>query len=316
MVSVELPPLPVSGFEVYETVNNPEFKTSSASDDKFVALNGKTKEIAYYDGMLKNSFDEDYDGISNTGSVSFTEIDSSRFYKGKKVCLKKANHTGKTLEWDDLESCLLGFISEITFTVDGVDVKLVGMSKLLEQEKEFSFTKTKRSKILKEIIETAGLKADIVLDGLKDDVISYTNVSSSGGGSNNYNITGEIADVAHQICEGLTTEYDKAYAIWKYCHDNFKYVGYSGSLRGAEGCFKKKGGNCCDHANVVVKMLRAENIKAAYKHSSGCYGGKGHVWACAYCEGKWYDIDASVKSRGFNQVGQGCTGSRQESINF
>ena len=167
---------------------------------------------------------------------------------------------------------------------------------------------------MKKIIESAGLKCKIELDGLKDDVIDYTNVSSSG--SSNNNITGEIADKAHEICQGLTSDLEKAKAIWKWCHDNLKYVGYSNSRRGADGCYKKKGGNCCDHAHVVVEMLKAENIKAAYKHSSSCYGGRGHVWACAYCDGKWYDIDASVKSRGFNQVGEGCTASRQNSINF
>ena len=311
---IVLPPFPLSGLEVYNTVNNPEFKVSENSNENFVALNGTIKEIAYYDDMLSNSASEDYEGMSNTGSVSIVSIDKARVFKGKKIALKKQIDTGKPLVWTDLETMLLGFISEITFNTKGVDLKLVGMSKLLDQEKEFTFKKTKRSVILKKIIESAGLKCEINLDGLKDDVTNYSNVSSSG--SNSSNVTGEIADKAHEICQNLTSDLEKAKAIWKYCHDTFKYVGYSNSRRGAEGCFKKKGGNCCDHAHVVVEMLRAENIKAAYKHSSSCYGGRGHVWACAYCDGKWYDIDASVKSKGFNEVGQNCTGSRQDSINF
>ena len=133
----ELPPFSISGFEVYETVNNPKFEVKEDSN-KFVALNGTIKEIAYYDEMFENSFDEDYEGMSNTGNVSFPKI-SSRFSKGKKICLKKQNDTGDVLKWDDLESCLLGFISDITFKVDEVDVKLVGMSKLLDQEKKFTF---------------------------------------------------------------------------------------------------------------------------------------------------------------------------------
>ena len=47
------------------------------------------------------------------------------------------------------------------------------MTKLLDQEKKFSFKQTKRSKILKEMIEAAGLKAKIDVTGLKDDVIDY-----------------------------------------------------------------------------------------------------------------------------------------------
>jgi len=349
---IELPPLAVSGFEVYETetskdeskdkktdvaslakkaaeaaadgsenTESSETSTNESPESKelnsFVAHNGAIKEIAYYDGMLDNNFDEDYEGISNTGAVSFKEIDTSRFFKGKKVCLKKANDTGKALKWDDLETCLLGFISEITFTTDGADLKLVGMTKLLDQEKEFTFTQTKRSEILKKIIEAAGLKCKIKLDGLKDDVIDYTNVSSSSdSGGYDGEVSADIAEAAKQICQGKTSCLDKAKAIWKWCHDNMKYESYSNSKKGAKGCFRDRAGNCCDHANVVVQMLKAVNVKCAYEHSSSCYGGKGHVWAVAYCDGTWYRIDASVKSRGFNQVGEGCTGTRKESLGF
>lgn len=314
-----LAPRAVSGFEVYKTVNNPKlsFSNSDSKESNFTAFeNGTIKEIHYFDGMYKNSFDEDYEGISNTGSATFSQIDNSHFIKGKKVCLKKLNVENDSVKWNELKSCLLGFIEDITFNTGGAEVKLIGMSKLLEQEKEFNFTKTKRSKILKEIITSAGLKADIDTTGLKDESINYTNVSSSGGSGYDGEVSADIAEAAHQICEGCTTDLEKAKAIWKYCHDNFKYVGYSGSQRGAEGCFKQRGGNCCDHANVVVQMLKAENVKCAYEHSSSCYGGRGHVWAVAYCEGKWYRIDASVKSRGFNEVGEGCKGTRKNSINF
>ncbi|MBP3226111.1 MAG: hypothetical protein J6M08_04220 [Methanobrevibacter sp.] len=319
MVKKIILPDTFSGFEVYKTVNNPKIENDNeSSNNKLVAMNGTIKEIAYYDNMYDNSFDEDYESISNTASVSFPEIDEKRFYKGKKVCLKKLNKIGSA-KWKELITCFIGFISEQTFDTESVDVKLVGMSKLLDQSKEFSFKKTKRSKILKEIITSAGLKADIDVTGLKDDVIDYTNVSSSGSSSSggySGSVSADIAEASNQICEGLTTELEKAKAIWKWCHDNLKYVGYSNSQRGAKGCFKQRGGNCCDHANVVVQMLKAQNIKCAYEHSGSCYGGKGHVWAVAYCEGKWYRIDASVKSRSFNQVGQGCTGERLEKLNF
>lgn len=306
-----------SGFEVYDTKNNPKTDTSKDSSDNFVALNGDITEIAYYDNLYKNSYDEDYEGISNSGSASFEEINLNRFYKGKKICLKKGKEKNNQIKWSDLDSVLLGFISEISLNTDGVDVKLVGMSKLLEQEKEFSFKKTKRSKILKKIIEAAGLKADIDVTGLKDDKTDYTNVSSSSsGGDYRGDVPDSVAEASDTICQGLTDELEKAKAIWKYCHDNLTYEGYSNTRYGAKKCLKVKKGNCVDHAHLVVAMLRAQNIKAAYKHSSSCYEGRGHVWATAKCNGKWYDIDASVKSCGFNQVGQGCTGSKKEDIDF
>lgn len=302
-----------SGIEIYKTKDKNVEKTSKDEDKEgFVLQNGEITEIAYYDQLISTSFEHDYEDISSNGSVSLIEVDETRFYKGKKILLKKAYNPKN---WDDLDNCLLGFITEQTFTEDGVEIKIAGATKLLEQEKQFTYKNTKISQICKDIVESCGLKCEIDTTGLKDSKIDYSNVSTESTTVNN-TATGEIADKAHEICQGLTSELEKAKAIWKYCHDNLTYVGYSGSQRGAEGCFKQKGGNCCDHAHVVVEMLKAENIEAAYEHSSSCYGGRGHVWAVAKCEGTWYRIDASVKSRGFNQVGEGCTGSRQKSIDF
>lgn len=211
---------------------------------------------------------------------------------------------------------ITGFITEQTYTEDGIQLKIAGITKLLDQEKEFSFSQRKISEILIEMIESAGLKADVNPSGLKDDVIDYTNVSGSDTSSGyNGEVSADIAEAAEQICKGCKTDLEKAKAIWKWCHDEMTYQGYPNSQKGAERCFKERSGNCCDHANVVVQMLRSVNVKCAYEHSSSCYG-TGHVWAVAYCEGKWYRIDASVKSRGFDQVGNGCTGTRKESLDF
>lgn len=298
-----------SGLEVYKTKDsNKEEITKKEDSEGFVFQNGTATEISYYADMYENSFEYDYEDISSNAQVSFPNVDSSKFYKGKRVCLKKAYNPKK---WGDLKNCLTGFITEQTYSMDKVELKISGMTKLLEKKHEFNFTKTKRSIVVKKIIETAGLKANVNVKGLKDDVIDYTNVSNNDSS----NVSGDIAETAHKICKNSTTELEKAKAIWKWCHDNIKYEKYSNSKKGAEKCFSDKAGNCCDHANVVVTMLKAENIKCAYEHSSSCYG-SGHVWAVAFCEGKWYRIDASVKSRGFNQVGNGCTGTRKESLGF
>ena len=326
-----------SGLEVYrtkdkniETTETKEETTDDTSEDSeeqpqqtttkdkegLILHNGEITEIYYTDELIENSFEYDYEDISSNGSVSLFEIDDTRIYKGIKVLLKK-EYNAKS--WKNLKDCLMGFITEQEYSEDGVDLKISGMSKLLDQEKQFTYENTKISEILTDMIESAGLKAKVDPTGLKDKKIDYTNVTSTeSDDSEGYTgeVSADIAEAAHQICQGKTTDLAKAKAIWKWCHDNMEYVGYSGSLRGAKGCFKQRGGNCCDHANVVVQMLRAENVKCAYEHSTGCYSGKGHVWAVAYCDGKWYRIDASVKSCGFDEVGQGCTGERIENIDF
>lgn len=170
-----------SGLEVYSTKDKNVEKTSKDEEKEgFVLQNGTITEIAYFDEIVSDSFEQDYEDISCNGSVSFVSVDESRFYKGKKVFLKKGYNASK---WKHLESCLLGFITEQTYSEEGVEIKISGASKLLEQEKQFNYKDTKISKILKEMIESAGLKANINTDGLKDSKVDYSNVSSSGSSS-------------------------------------------------------------------------------------------------------------------------------------
>lgn len=331
----KLPLLSISGFEVYET-ETPEEKeerekknkkeeikldseedeeeeetedTSNVSDtqkalQRFVARNGEIREIAYFDNMFKNSYDEDYEGISNTGSVSFTEIDKSRFFKGKKICLKKTNDTGEKVKWKDLSSCLLGFISDITFTVDGVDLKLVGMSKLLEQEIEFSFTQMKRSEILKQMIEAAGLKANIDVTGLNDDVIDYTNVSSSGDDSDTTGAYSEDAGkLAKEVCKGKKTDRAKAEAIHKWIANNIQYPSpnYSDHQKCPSEVIKSGYSNCCDRARLGHEMANAVNVSNRGVH------GPNHVWLQYKLSGDWVDSDPSQSRQNLGEVYEGMS---------
>lgn len=297
MDTVTLPPFGVSGFEVYETEkkvdkdkgeekDSKKTKTDEKKEDtnsstseevsdaekdlqKFVAMNGEIREIAYYGDMYDNGFDEDYEGISNSGTASFPEVDNARFFKGKKICLKKANDTGTPLKWDDLKVCLLGFIGEQTFSRDSVDLKLVGMSKLLDQEKQFSFTKTKRSKILKEMIEAAGLKCKIDVTGLKDDEIDYTNVSSSGGSSGTTGIgDAEIDDLVAKWCEGKTSDLEKAKAVHAGLRDEVGIVYtyyYNSKYHTPSNCLKhanSPGLNCGDTAILTTACMKSAGLNA------------------------------------------------------
>ncbi|WP_296882113.1 transglutaminase-like domain-containing protein [uncultured Methanobrevibacter sp.] len=291
-----LPPFGISGFEVYETEKkkdkdkekdskksktdekkeeekkdtskSTEENVSDAEKDlqKFIAMNGEIKEIAYYDEMYDNGFDEDYEGISNSGNASFPEVDTARFFKGKKICLKKANDTGTPLKWDDLVTCLLGFISEQTFSRGKVDLKLVGMSKLLDQEKQFTFTKTKRSKILKEMIEAAGLKCVIDVTGLKDDAIDYTNVSSSGSSGTTGIGDAEIDELVAKWCEGKTSDLDKAKAIHAGLRDDVgiwydKY--YNSRYHTPKKCLENhKHLNCGDTAILTCACMKSGGLNA------------------------------------------------------
>ena len=305
-----------------DTEEETEETTVSTGDSStnFTLENGETKQIDFVGELYSDSWEMDYTEISSNASVSvpIEYVGKNLFFKGKKIALKKAWQNG-TLKWDDMETAVVGFVTEFTWNKDKSDIKISGMDKLMEAEEIFEFTQTKRSEVIKQIIEAAGLKAKVDPTGLVDDVIDFTNASSTDtSDEEGYSgeVSADIAEAAKQICKGKKTCLDKAKAIWRWCHDNMSYEGYSNSLKGAEGCFRDRAGNCCDHANVVVQMCKAVGVTCAYEHSGSCYGGQGHVWAVATCDGKDYRIDASVKSRDFDQVGEGCTGTRKESLGF
>ncbi|MGB9844470.1 MAG: pseudomurein-binding repeat-containing protein [Methanothermobacter tenebrarum] len=104
-----------------------------------------------------------------------------------------------------------------------------------------------------------------------------------------------IRSLAAQLTAGLTSEWDKAKAVFNWVRDKISYSFYYNTRYGAVGTLKYRTGNCCDHAHLVVALARAAGMPARYKHgictfSSGTYG---HVWAELYINGKWYSADAT-----------------------
>lgn len=302
-------PLPLTGFEVYETVNNSSStKTidSSSSEADFRLFNGEIKEIAYYNNIISNNFEEDYEGISNGGDISFPEIDG-RFYKGKKICLKKGIGKDKSVKWSELNTVLLGFISKQTFSQDNVELELVGMSKLLDQEKGFNFKKTKRSIILKRIIESSGLKADVDSTVLKDDLIDYTNISSSGSSSTATGGQGEDIDAkVKEIIGNETDDYKKMVLIHEWLRENNQYAGYECSHKSsASAALKSLKNNCADTSLLSCAMYRSAGLESQVVHGSN------HFWTIVIINGKEYASDATSHQRKINQVWKGLKYSKK-----
>lgn len=251
------------------TSTNSNSTVSNTDNEGFVLHNGPIKEIYYTANIMDTSFEYDYEDISSNGNISLPEVDNTRFYKGIRVLLKKEwEEPGKNLKWDDLKNVLLGFITEQSYSEDGVELKISGMTKLLDQEKQFSFTQTKRSEILKQMIESAGLKAKIDVTGLKDDVIDYTNVSSSSSSE----VTGigdaEIDELVAKWCEGKTSDLEKAKAIHAGLRDEvgIVYAYYTNSrYHTPKNCLKhanSPGLNCGDTSILTCACMKSGGLNA------------------------------------------------------
>ena len=106
-----------------------------------------------------------------------------------------------------------------------------------------------------------------------------------------------------EIIAGKTTDYEKAEAIFYYSLDEWEWVNYSNTSRGAVKTIQQKGGNCCDLSHAVVAMARAAGLPARYRHAQCKYKASGsiigHVMAEIYVDGKWYLCDPSSSGTTF-----------------
>lgn len=287
------------------TSSNSNSTVSNTDKEGFVLHNGPIKEIYYTANITDTSFEYDYEDISSNGNISLPEVDNTRFYKGIRVLLKKEwEEPGKNLKWDDLKNVLLGFITEQSYSEDGVELKISGMTKLLDQEKQFSFTQTKRSEILKQMIESAGLKAKIDVTGLKDDVIDYTNVSSSSSSEATGIGNVEIDELVKEIIGNETDDLAKAKKIHQWLMENVIYASYECSkYHTPEECLKNKSHlNCADTARLTCAMMKSAGLTAYVVH------GPYHFWTMIEIGGKKYASDqtgresAGMSGSAFNTV--------------
>lgn len=106
-----------------------------------------------------------------------------------------------------------------------------------------------------------------------------------------------VKSTMRKITKGLTSDYDKAKALFEYARDAWEWENYSNTAKGAAKTIKDKGANCCDLSHTLIAMSRAAGIPARYRHAQCKYikSGKviGHVMAELYVDGKWYLCDPS-----------------------
>ncbi|MGB7969962.1 MAG: transglutaminase domain-containing protein [Methanobacterium sp.] len=114
-----------------------------------------------------------------------------------------------------------------------------------------------------------------------------------------------IKSYASSITQGLTTQMDKAVAIFNWVRDNIGYSFYYNTKYGALGTLTSKTANCVDTSHLMIALMRAAGIPAEYEHvyaqfTSGTW--YGHVIALVYINGIWYKADGTSSRNQFGVV--------------
>lgn len=114
----------------------------------------------------------------------------------------------------------------------------------------------------------------------------------------------KIKTLVTKLTKGLTSDKDKATAIFNYVRDTISYSFYYDTKYGAVGTLNAKTGNCVDHSHLLVAMYRTAGLAARYVHgtctfSSGTYG---HVWTQVLIGDTWTVSDATSPRNSFGNV--------------
>ena len=115
----------------------------------------------------------------------------------------------------------------------------------------------------------------------------------------------KIKSIVNTLTAGLTTDYEKAVAIYNYVRDQISYSFYYDTRYGAVGTLDAKAGNCVDQSHLVIAMYRTAGLAARYVHGT-CHFSSGstygHVWAQVLIDDMWIVTDATSSRNSFGQV--------------
>lgn len=301
-----------------------EEETEVEEDNQGFKLHqGEIMEKYFYISLKDINYSYDYDDISSSGDITlpYSEVNLDECYLGVRCLLRKDwEKHGEKVALKELSEALLCFITDESFSDYDCKLGLSGMGKLMERKYEFSFSQMLRSKIIEEVIKTAGLEPVVDPTGLDDQVIDYTNVSSSDDGDDSSvddsNLPADVCKATKQIIKGAKTKKAKAQKIYAWIDSHSPYRGYSNTEIGWDKVYAhaKAGGsmNCCDHAHLSVQMLRCAGIKANYIHVTG------HVYAVAYLPDRTMFDPLGYQNRPMGTVARGypTDGTELETLGF
>lgn len=134
---------------------------------------------------------------------------------------------------------------------------------------------------------------------------TITNLAAYLAASTNCQVNNtKIKQLVTKLTQGLTTDKEKATAIYNYVRDTISYSFYYDTKYGAVGTLNSKKGNCVDHSHLLVAMYRTAGLAARYVHgtctfTSGTYG---HVWTQVLIGDTWVVSDATSPRNSFGKV--------------
>lgn len=116
----------------------------------------------------------------------------------------------------------------------------------------------------------------------------------------------QIQLLVKSLTKGLTSDMDKAKALFEYVQLNIGYDYYFDTDKGAVKTLSEKEGNGVDHAHLLIAMFRVAGLKARYVHGYCTFNIDqktfGHVWTQVLIDGTWICADSTDLSNRFGSI--------------
>ena len=114
----------------------------------------------------------------------------------------------------------------------------------------------------------------------------------------------KIKQLVESLTKGLTTDKEKATAIYNYVRDKVSYSFYYNTRHGAVGTLNAKSGNCVDQSHLLVAMYRTAGLAARYAHGTCTFSGGtyGHVWTQVLIGNTWTVADPTSTRNSFGKI--------------
>ena len=115
----------------------------------------------------------------------------------------------------------------------------------------------------------------------------------------------KIKSLVNSLTKGLTSDSQKATAIFNYVRDTISYSFYYDTKYGAVNTLKNKKGNCVDHSHLLIAMFRTADLPARYVHGSCKFTSGstyGHVWVQVLIGDTWTVADATSSKNSLGKI--------------
>lgn len=115
---------------------------------------------------------------------------------------------------------------------------------------------------------------------------------------------GQIKALVNSLTSGLTSNIDKAKAIFNYVRDYVSYDYYYNTHKAAVKTLNSKSGNCVDQAHLLVCMYRTVGFQARYVHGTCVFsdGVFGHVWTQVLIGNTWVVGDSINRNNALGKI--------------